>query len=248
MLNIYLTISNKYLLDTLYCITSILLLHDNVHFYIATIELDKLTDNNKNIISKLIENFNNKSTVEFFDFSEQYKNELYNANHQCNPYMGVRLLLDTFVNKGLDTLLYIDCDTIILTNLLEYRNKIKYSNMDYLALLLPFESYYSVNGGVIYFNLNNMKQNNTISKLKEIYKNDTIHINPDEYALSNATDKIMSADDYFNNISKHHMNKGIIHYALKHKLSEFNIDEIYTSVEFLKPIVLRLINFLKTIH
>lgn len=229
-INVAFTIDNNYPIYTLLTINSILLNNKSDSDYTFWIIENDVTPKNKNFMTKYVEERNQK--INFINVSMDnvdkgehlFKNSMW-ASH-VTRIGNARILLPEILPKNVDKVLYMDSDTLVLSDLKElYDTDIKNyaagmtrNNSDVFDNKKEIRPYY-FNSGVILMNTNYWRKMNATKKMISYLQNHELQLADQDTINAVLRWRIKKVDQKWNNQTAGlgrplvpSDNGGIIHY------------------------------------
>lgn len=201
--NFLYTTDNNYFMHMLTSIYSLLENNKDIYLNIHIIE-DNLDEINKTRLFKLEELYNNiKINIYSIKLIEDIMNKFSIPKWRDTNIANARLFANEII-KDVDTILYLDCDTLVVNPISEI---FKYSKANPISgtkeICIPehinnkLQNYY--NSGILLFNYNQWENEKCIDKIYKTIKNNPIDfIYPDQDLLNFSIENIGTLDISYN--------------------------------------------------
>ena len=208
--------------------------HTNVNWYITTLNLviedekEGLVHNHVGIsqsmlkeLTRIVKYFDSNSTVTFIDTTELYKEHLFGGPNDLSPFTPFannRLLIDLIIPEFVHELMYIDIDTITLTNIESDYNKYTNINSPYAAYVVPEACDHKgeMVSAVIFFNLDKCRETNFFKTARRNFKKHYYEY-PDQMAIRDTCEpvKIDESLNYMRELYESKIEIKIVHFSSK---------------------------------
>ena len=136
-----------------------------------------MSDKHVIILNNLVKSFNFENSFTLINCHNEYYQHLKgnkNEKSHYSPYASLRLLIDLYPCFD-DKVIYLDCDTMLAGNIVEFK-KINLENNEFavahdcLGCIWQYKDCF--NSGVIYFNMKEARKNNLFQKARKfLFKN-----------------------------------------------------------------------------
>lgn len=203
-----------------------------LNIYVLTADLSDVEESympitNKQIakIETILKNSNIENKITLIDASNIFKNEMsgtINMQTSYTPYIFLRLLADKIPELP-SKLLYLDADVVCYRDLSELF-EIDVSDYEFAAsrdyIGRWFIDYNYINSGVLLFNMDNMKKNNSFANCREMCMKKKMLL-PDQTALNVCCKNKLYLSRKFNEQKKKYDDTIIRHFSMTIKLFPF---------------------------
>lgn len=231
-MNFLLSANNLYILPVTVCITSILENHKNEKVSVYIFQND-FTEKNKDTLNELGEKY--QQNIFIIKIQDYFYNQVAVLRWSKETYY--RLLINEFLPKDLDRILYLDCDIIVNKNIERFYNQDfkdfsifalpeKQNNQERIRLGLENGDYFQA--GVLLFNLEKMRPIMNYEKSLEIINNLGDRLKAVDQDVINVAfnGRIKSINKKFNNMGISNFN-GNNWQRLFNKVNKKEIEETY---------------------
>lgn len=150
--------------------------------------MEKITPEQVDRFHKIIQYFNNNSTLHYYDVKEQYDKYLNrgpNLTSVFTPYTTLRLLIDILLPINIKNAIYFDADVLCFENLDTIFNK--YKNINFPTICPDGDENITYIPFVAFFNLNICRKTNFFSKCRDLITTRQYNY-PDMEAISEVLD------------------------------------------------------------
>ncbi len=210
-----------------------------------------ITKSQAEVLDKILKKVNNKSKITLIDITDIFKDEMLNSvniNTHYTPYILVRLFSDR-VNEIPDKILYLDSDIVVYKNIEPLYN-MKIDGYDYAACIdeigKVFISKDYINSGVLLMNMKKLRQENSLSKCREMVINKKMLL-PDQTALNKICKDKKYIERKYNEQKKRASDTVIRHYSMTMKIM-FTLDLQKRKIIKQNCSILKFIPFLKFLN